>query len=161
MDKAENEKMKVGRQSKIIELIHKNDIETQEELAELLMSAGYTVTQATISRDIRELKLTKISVEDGKQKYIVLNNTETGLSEKYVRVLKDGFLSMDMAQNIIIIKTVAGMAMAVGAALDALSISGIMGCIAGDDTLMCVIKTTEETIVVMEKLNRIVHSKNL
>ncbi|MGB8450942.1 MAG: arginine repressor [Anaerocolumna sp.] len=153
--------MKVGRQSKIIELINKNDIETQEDLADLLTKAGYNVTQATISRDIRELKLTKISVDDGKQKYIVLNNTETGLSEKFVRVLKDGFVSMDMAQNIIIIKTVSGMAMAVAAALDALHIQGIMGCIAGDDTVMCVIKTTEETVIVMEKLNKLINSKSL
>ena len=153
--------MKVGRQSKVIELINKNDIETQEELADLLTKAGYNVTQATISRDIRELKLTKISVDDGKQKYIVLNNTETGLSEKFVRVLKDGFVSMDMAQNIIIVKTVSGMAMAVAAALDALHIQGIMGCVAGDDTVMCVIKTTEETVIVMEKLNKLINSKSL
>ncbi len=153
--------MKVGRQSKIIELINKNDIETQEELADLLTKAGYNVTQATISRDIRELKLTKISVDDGRQKYIVLNNTENGLSEKFVRVLKDGFVSMDMAQNIIIVKTVSGMAMAVAAALDALHIQGIMGCVAGDDTVMCVIKTTEETVIVMEKLNKLINSKSL
>ncbi len=153
--------MKVGRQSKIIELINKNDIETQEELADLLTKAGYNVTQATISRDIRELKLTKISVDGGKQKYIVLNNTESGLSEKFVRVLKDGFVSMDMAQNIIIVKTVSGMAMAVAAALDALHIQGIMGCIAGDDTVMCVIKTTEETVGVMEKLSKLINSKSL
>jgi arginine repressor len=153
--------MKVGRQSKIIELINKNDIETQEELADLLTRAGYNVTQATISRDIRELKLTKVAMESGKQKYIVLNNSESGLSEKYVRVLKDGFLSMDMAQNIVVIKTVSGMAMAVGAALDALQIHGILGCIAGDDTVMCIIKTTEETITVMEKLNKLINSKSL
>lgn len=153
--------MKVGRQSKIIELINKNDIETQEDLADLLTQAGYNVTQATISRDIRELKLTKVAIDDGRQKYIVLNNTETGMSEKFVRVLREGFLSMDMAQNIIVIKTVSGMAMAVAAALDALHIPGIMGCIAGDDTLMCVIKTTEETVGVMEKLNKLINSKTL
>lgn len=153
--------MKVGRQSKIIELINKNDIETQEELADLLNKAGYNVTQATISRDIRELKLTKVSGDDGKQKYIVLNNTETGLSEKYVRVLRDGFVSMDMSLNIIVVKTVSGMAMAVAAALDALHIQGIMGCIAGDDTVMCVIKDPEETIMVMDKLNKLVNSKSL
>ena len=153
--------MKVSRQSKIIELINKYDIETQEDLADLLTQAGYAVTQATISRDIRELKLTKVSTDDGRQKYIVLNNTETGMSDKYVRVLREGFLSMDMAQNIIVIKTVSGMAMAVAAALDALHISGIMGCIAGDDTLMCVIKTNEETVTVMEKLNKLINSKVL
>ncbi|MDF2472429.1 MAG: arginine repressor, ArgR [Lachnospiraceae bacterium] len=153
--------MKLGRQSKIIELVNKNDIETQEELADLLTKAGYNVTQATISRDIRELKLTKVAVDEGKQKYIILNNNETGLSEKFIRVLKDGFVSMDMAQNIVVIKTVSGMAMAVAAALDALHIQGILGCIAGDDTVMCVIKTSEETLAVMEKLNKLINSKNL
>ena len=153
--------MKVGRQSKIIELVNNNDIETQEDLADLLTKAGYNVTQATISRDIRELKLTKIALEDGKQKYIILNTPSTVLSEKYIRVLKDGFMSMDMAQNIIVIKTVSGMAMAVAAALDALNVHGILGCIAGDDTVMCVIKTTEETIFVTEKLSKLINSKNL
>jgi transcriptional regulator of arginine metabolism len=153
--------MKLGRQSKIIELVNKNDIETQEELADLLTKAGYNVTQATISRDIRELKLTKVAGDDGRQKYIILKNNEAGLSDKFIRVLKDGFISMDMAMNIIVIKTVSGMAMAVAASLDALHIQGILGCIAGDDTVMCVVKTNEETISVMEKLNKCINSKSI
>lgn len=151
--------MKISRQSKIIELINKYDIETQEDLADRLMKDGYNVTQATVSRDIRELKLTKIAVDGGRQKYIVLQKTESGLSEKYTRVLKDGFLSMDMAQNILVIKTVPGMAMAVAAALDALQINSIVGCIAGDDTIMCAIRTSEETVAVMEKLNRLINAE--
>lgn len=151
--------MKVGRQSKIIELINKYDIETQDELSDLLIKAGYHVTQATISRDIRELRLIKVSDDDGKQKYIVLNSAESNLSEKYIRVLKDGFISMDMAQNIVVIKTVSGMAMAVAAALDALHIQGIVGCIAGDDTIMCAIKSVEDTIIVMEKVSKLIHSR--
>lgn len=151
--------MKVGRQTKIIELINKYDIETQEELADRLNADGYNVTQATISRDIRELKLTKVSTDDGKQKYIVLKNQETGLYDKYVRVLRDGFVSMDKAQNILVIRTISGMAMAVAAALDALHINGIVGCIAGDDTIMCAIRTADETIDVMEKINRLVSAK--
>ncbi len=153
--------MKLGRQSKIIELVNKNDIETQEELADLLTKAGYNVTQATISRDIRELKLTKVAGDDGRQKYIILKNNEAGLSDKFIRVLKDGFISMDMAMNIIVIKTVSGMAMAVAASLDALHIQGILGCIAGDDTVMCVVKTNEETISVMEKLNKYINTKSI
>lgn len=153
--------MKLGRQSKIIELVNKNDIETQEELADLLTKAGYNVTQATISRDIRELKLTKVAGDDGRQKYIILKNNEAGLSDKFIRVLKDGFVSMDMAMNIIVIKTVSGMAMAVAAALDALHIQGILGCIAGDDTVMCIVKTTDETISVMEKLNKYINTKSI
>lgn len=151
--------MKVGRQSKIIELITKNDIETQEELADLLNASGYNVTQATISRDIRELKLTKVSTNLGKQKYIVLQNQESGLYDKYVRILKDGFVSMDMAMNIVVIKTVSGMAMAVAAALDHLHINGIVGCIAGDDTIMCAIKSIEDTEIVMEKITKLVNNK--
>ncbi|MBQ9118573.1 MAG: arginine repressor [Lachnospiraceae bacterium] len=151
--------MKVGRQSKIIELITKHDVETQEELAELLNEAGYNVTQATISRDIRELKLTKVSIDGSRQKYIALAAKENGMTEKYVRVLKDGFLSMDMAQNILVIKTVSGMAMAVAAALDAMSIEGIVGCIAGDDTIMCAIRTLPDTEKVMEKITRLISAK--
>ncbi|MBH1940212.1 arginine repressor [Mobilitalea sibirica] len=150
--------MKISRQSKIIELINKYDIETQEELAERLMQDGYNVTQATVSRDIRELKLTKVAVDGGRQKYIVLQKTEPGMSEKYTRVLRDAFISMDMAQNILVIKTVSGMAMAVAAALDALQMNSIVGCIAGDDTIMCAIRTTEDTISVMEKLSKIINS---
>lgn len=149
--------MKFNRQSKILELINKYDIETQEELAEGLMKEGYNVTQATVSRDIRELKLTKIAMDGGRQKYIAMQKTEPGLSEKYTRVLKDGFLSMDMAQSILVIKTVPGMAMAVAAALDALHINGIVGCIAGDDTIMCAIRSTQETVTVMQKLSKIIN----
>ena len=151
--------MKISRQSKIIELINKFDIETQEELADRLMKDGYNVTQATVSRDIRELKLTKVAMDGGRQKYIVLQKTESGMSEKYTRVLRDGFISMDMAQNIIVIKTIAGMAMAVTAALDALQFSSIVGCIAGDDTIMCAIRTTEDTVAVMEKINKLINAE--
>ncbi len=151
--------MKISRQSKIIELITKYDIETQEELADRLMKDGYNVTQATVSRDIRELKLTKVAVDGGKQKYIVLQKSEPGMSEKYTRVLRDAFVSMDMAQNILVIKTVSGMAMAVAAALDALQFSSIVGCIAGDDTIMCAIRTREDTVAVMEKLNKLINAE--
>lgn len=151
--------MKISRQSKIIELINKYDIETQEDLADRLMKDGYNVTQATVSRDIRELKLTKVAVDGGRQKYIVLLKTEPGMSEKYTRVLRDGFVSMDMAQNIMVVKTVPGMAMAVAAALDALQMNSIVGCIAGDDTVMCAIRTSDETISVMEKLSKLLNAE--
>lgn len=152
-------RMKVGRQSKIVELITKYEIETQEDLAERLIEAGYQVTQATISRDIRELKLTKVTTEQGRQKYIVLKNQETGLAEKYVRVLKDGFVTMEQAQNLLVVKTVSGMAMAVAAALDALHIEGIVGCIAGDDTIFCAIRSEAEIAKVMENLSRLIGSR--
>lgn len=136
--------MKTKRQRKIIELINKQNIETQEELARLLIESGFQVTQATISRDIRELNLTKVSTEDKKQKYVLGNVSNITINSKYMRVLNDGILSLDTAGNILVIKTVAGMAMAVGAAIDAIEIKEIIGCIAGDDTVMCVIKNSNK-----------------
>ena len=147
--------MKVSRHAKIIELISQYDIETQEELAEYLNNAGFKVTQATVSRDIRDLKLTKVSVNGGKQKYVV-HRQEEGMSEKYIRVLRDGYVSMDMAQNILVIKTVSGMAMAVAVAVDSMKWNEVVGCIAGDDTIMCAIRTVEDTVAVMDKIRKIV-----
>ena len=147
--------MKTKRQTKMLELIKKHDIETQEELAAYLKEEGFEVTQATVSRDIRELKLSKIATGNGKQKYIILKNDDSHLGDKYIRVLRDGFVSMNMAQNILVIKTVQGMAMAVAAALDAMKFPEIVGCIAGDDTIMAAIKSTDETKVVIDKINEI------
>ena len=148
--------MKVSRHAKIIELISQYDIETQEELAEYLNNAGFKVTQATVSRDIRDLKLSKVSTGSGHQKYILHRIEEPGMSEKYIRVLKDGYVAMDMAQNILVIKTVSGMAMAVAAAVDAMKWHEVVGCIAGDDTIMCAIRTVEDTAAVMDKIRKIV-----
>ena len=151
--------MKSSRQSKIVEIIRKHNVETQEELAEYLLRAGFTVTQATVSRDIRELKLTKVQTENGRQKYAVLQGANVGLNEKLVRVLKDAFLSMDQAQNILVIKTVSGMAMAAAAALDSLEIENLVGCIAGDDTIMCAIRTERDTEHVMKKISNLIYGK--
>lgn len=148
--------MKTNRQSKIIEIIQKNEVETQDELSALLEKDGFRVTQATVSRDIRELKLTKIPTAGGRQKYAVITDAPENLSQKYERVLREGFLSMDMAQNILVIKTVSGMASAVCAAIDAMKMIEIVGSIAGDDTIMCAIRTVDDTYAVMKKIRRIV-----
>lgn len=148
--------MKTNRQSKIIEIIQKNEVETQDELSALLEKDGFRVTQATVSRDIRELKLTKIPTASGRQKYAVITDAPENLSKKYERVLREGFLSMDMAQNILVIKTVSGMASAVCAAIDAMKMREIVGSIAGDDTIMCAIRTVDDTYAVMKKIHRIV-----
>ena len=148
--------MKTRRQTKILELIAKNDIETQEELSEYLQAEGYAVTQATVSRDIREMKLTKVSMSNGKQKYAALVDSKEDMSEKYVRVLRAGFVSMDMAQNILVIKTVSGMASAVCAAIDDMQFSEIVGTLAGDDTIMCAVRTVEDTANIMKRIAKIV-----
>lgn len=147
--------MKKSRHQKIKELIEQYEIETQEELADKLREAGYAVTQATVSRDIRELKLSKVPTGDGKQKYTILIHSDHYLSDKYIRVLKDGFVSMDMAQNILVVKTVSGMAMAVAAALDAMKLKEIVGSIAGDDTIMMAVRTIEDTQIVMDKIRNV------
>ena len=148
--------MKTKRQTKMLELIKKHDIETQEELSDYLQKEGYQVTQATVSRDIRELKLTKVAMSNGRQKYVVLTEANEDLSEKYTRVFRDAFVSMDMAQNILVIKTVSGMAMAVAAAIDAMHLHEIVGCIAGDDTIMCAVRSVGDTIAVMSRLRKLV-----
>ena len=147
--------MKKIRHAKIIETIQKYDVETQEELANYLRDAGLTVTQATVSRDIRELQLSKIPTGNGRLKYIVLKQDDSHMGDKYIRVLSDGMLSMDMAQNMLVCKTVSGMAMAVAAALDALKFPEIVGCIAGDDTIFVAVRTTGETQVLMDKIHKI------
>ena len=148
--------MKTKRQTKMLELIKKHDIETQEELSDYLQKEGYQVTQATVSRDIRELKLTKVAMSNGRQKYAALTEANEDLSEKYTRVFRDAFVSMDMAQNILVIKTVSGMAMAVAAAIDAMHLHEIVGCIAGDDTIMCAVRSVDDTIAVMSRLRKLV-----
>ncbi len=147
--------MKQSRHEKIVELIESYEIETQEELADKLREAGFAVTQATVSRDIRQLHLSKVPAGGGRQKYVVLRQDDAQLWEKYVRVLKDGFVSMDMAQNILVIKTVSGMAMAVAAAVDAMKFREIVGSIAGDDTIMIAIRSVDDTLVVMSKIREI------
>ncbi len=152
--------MKGNRHAKIMELLGRYRIETQEELADRLDQEGFKVTQATVSRDIRDLKLTKVSGEDGRQYYSapVMPDSGHSMGEKFIRVLKDGFVSMDMAQNILVVKTVPGMASAVCAALDAMRWKEIVGSIAGDDTIMCAVRSVGDTALVMEKLRKITQS---
>ena len=148
--------MKTKRHSKIVELINSYDIETQEELAQKLEEGGFVVTQATVSRDIRDLKLSKVVTANGRQKYSLMPKQD-GISEKYVRILGEAFVSMDMAQNILVVKTVSGMAMAAAAALDSMQMSEIVGCIAGDDTIMAAIRSVDDTVVVMERIRKLVY----
>lgn len=150
--------MKSARQSKIIELIEQYDIMTQEELSELLTQAGFRNTQATISRDIRELKLTKIATDSGKPKYALQQPQDIDIWKKYRQVLAAGILTMESSENLIVIKTVSGVAMAVAAALDNLDINGLMGCIAGDDTIIAVARSKEMSANVIANIEKTAYS---
>ena len=149
--------MKARRQTKIIELIQREQIETQEELAQKLQNAGINVTQATISRDIRELALTKMPSEKKGQKYVRIKQSSGAMEQKYSRVLRDGFVAMDKAQSILVLRTVSGMAMAVGAAIDAMHLEEVSGCIAGDDTVMLAIRDAGSVDTLMAKIKEIVN----
>lgn len=150
--------MKIARHAKILELIENYDIETQEELAQKLCDESYIVTQATVSRDIREMKLTKIATEKGRQKYAVISGNDTEITERLTRVFREAVVKMDYAQNMIVVKTLEGMGMAVAVALDNMQNSEILGTIAGDDTVFCVVRTHNQAAAIIEKLYRIIHS---
>lgn len=147
--------MKEKRQNKIREIIETKDIETQDELLSCLIQAGFQTTQATISRDIREMKLTKVSDGNGKQKYTVLQNADTDVLIKYHQVLNAGILNIDYAENMIVIRTVSGMAMAVAAALDNMNLPGVMGCIAGDDTIFCAVRGSQYCKNVIAQIKKV------
>lgn len=145
--------MKKKRHDKILEIINNHEIDTQGELAQLLRGSGFNVTQATVSRDIRELGLVKVTASGGRQKYQAAKPVNEQ-KNRLIRVLKDSVQSVDQAQNILVIKTGSGMAMAAAAALDHLEYPEVVGSIAGDDTIMAAVRTSEETVLLMEKIRR-------
>ena len=146
--------MKQKRQAMILAIIEQYDIETQDELQEKLAEAGFKTTQATISRDIREINLTKVAVAGGRQKYTLGKQTNHESIESYRKVLSAGILSMVPAENLIVVKTVSGMAMAVAAALDNVEINGLLGSIAGDDTIFLAVRSRDMTDTVMKAIEK-------
>ena len=147
--------MKNARHEQILKLITEYEIETQEELASYLHQSGFQVTQATVSRDIRQLQLRKVPGPGGKQRYTAGTAEDPCLSERYQRVLCDSFVSVDVSGNILVIHTVSGMAMAAAAALDSLDWQELLGSIAGDDTIMAVLRSPDDAEAVTERLHAI------
>lgn len=148
--------MKYSRHAKILEIIEKHEIETQEELCEKLRDFGFDVTQATISRDIKELKLVKVTGSSGKQKYAIMQDVDNPFSEKLLAVFSHAFVSADYANNIVVIKTLPGMAQAVASAVDSLKMLEILGTIAGDDTLMIVTRTEKHAEDIVARFSRMI-----
>lgn len=151
--------MKSNRQNLICELISRYEIETQDELVSKLEENGLKVTQATVSRDIRELKLTKATDKDGKVRYILPG--EEGKDQipmaarRFSRVLQEGFISCDLAGNLVVIRTMVGMAGAVAAALDSLHLNEVVGSLAGDDTIFIAVRTPEDGESLKRKIQTI------
>jgi len=139
-----------------LELIEKYPIETQEELANKLREHGLNVTQATVSRDIRELKLIKIMADDGHYRYAPVSKKESAISDRLLTIFSESFTGIDYASNIVVIKTLPGLAQGSASALDALKWSEIVGTIAGDDTIMVVCRTEKNAQELVNKLNRLI-----
>ncbi|MBQ8951960.1 MAG: arginine repressor [Eubacterium sp.] len=145
--------MKNDRQRKILDIVSSEDIETQEELMKALKREGYDTTQATVSRDIKELKLRKVSLGVGRRVYRPSGiSADASSMESYKNILESSVLSVDTAGNLVVVKTVSGMAMAVGAAIDSLRIDGVVGCIAGDDTIFVAVKDLNHTAGVSKEI---------
>ncbi len=149
--------MKKTRQSKIVEIINTHDVETQDDLIMHLREQGLNVTQATISRDIRELKLTKISSGTGAYKY-VQPKEEKIVDTRISRTLTDSITHVDCALNQIVLKTYPGMAGAVAVSVDSINKSEILGCVAGDDTIIVVCRTPESAQAIAENIKHLIRT---
>ena len=144
--------MKGQRHIKIRELVTTKDIETQDDLVDQLRSAGYHVTQATVSRDIKELHLIKTPMDDGRYKYSMPTDQKFNPLHKLKRSLSDNFISIDFTENLIVMKCLPGTANAIGALLDNLEWSEIMGTICGDDTILLIIRSKESTEIIVKQI---------
>lgn len=147
--------MKYVRHSKILEIIDNDIIETQEEIAERLKKMGMNVTQATISRDIKELKLIKVMTSDGRYRYAPHSRNENVVMNRLITIFSESYVSGDYANNIVVIRTLAGMAQAAASAIDSLNLSEIVGSIAGDDTIMIVCRSENIAKELVEKFNKL------
>ena len=149
--------MKYKRQSKILELINKTDIYTQDDLADKLGKSGFAATQATISRDIKELKLLKIPAANGQYKYASANHDEDSkVNAKFLNILNETIITIQTARNLVVVKTHSGMANAAGAAIDSMNFSETIGSVAGDDTIFIAFANDENAELIAQKLSKII-----
>jgi transcriptional regulator of arginine metabolism len=148
--------MKYSRHAKILEIIEDHEIETQEELAEFLRKSGINVTQATVSRDIKELRLIKVLAKDGRYKYASMKQPEGIISDRLIKMFKDSILSIDCAGNIVVLRTLTGAANAACAAIDALDFKEIVGSIAGDDTIFILARDEEKMKDLVNRFKKLI-----
>ena len=146
--------MKFQRQSAIVELIAKHEIKTQEELSDKLREIGYNATQATISRDIKELRLIKVLTSEGRYKYATVEKAESDLQERFIRLFSNCVVSITNAGNLIVIKTISGSASVAGEAIDSLKWPEIAGSIAGDNTIFVAIREGKNTAEIIKRFQK-------
>jgi len=153
--------MKYARHSKILEMIDNDIIETQEEIADRLKKMGMDVTQATISRDIKELKLIKVMTAEGRYRYAPHSRTENVVINRLITIFSEAYVSGDYANNIVVVRTLAGMAQAAASAIDSLNLGEIVGSIAGDDTIMIVCRSESIAKELVDKFNKLAKSSTV
>ncbi|QAT40065.1 arginine repressor [Clostridium sp. JN-9] len=147
--------MKVNRHAKILEIINSKAIETQEELAEELKNSGIDVTQATVSRDIKELKLTKVLNDDGKYKYAAITQKDNFMSNKFIALFAQTVTHVENVDNFIVIKTLSGSAPAAAEAIDSFNLDGIVGTLAGDNTIFVLTRNREKVIEITQRMKKL------
>ena len=150
--------MRSGRHAAILEIISKKEIETQEELCDELNQLNYSVTQATVSRDIKEMHLLKVLAEDGSYRYATMDKEEQGTSDRLIRMLADSVLELSSANNLIVIRTLSGSAHVAGEAVDSLRWPEVLGTIAGDNTILVIVRSNEEVATVIDRFRSIIKS---
>lgn len=148
--------MKAKRQALIRDIVDSQSIQTQEELAQALREHGMVVTQATVSRDIKEMHLLKVLAEDGSYRYATMDKEEQGTSDRLIRMLADSVVSMDSANNLIVIRTLPGSAHVAGEAVDSLRWSEVLGTIAGDNTILVIVRSNDEVETVMRRFRALI-----
>jgi len=146
--------MKYSRHIKILEIIKEHEIETQEELAEWLKKSGFNITQATVSRDIKELRLIKVLTKNKRYKYAAMQQQEHVLSDRLINLFKGSVVSIDHSGNIIVLKTITGAANAAASAIDAINSTDIVGSIAGDDTIFLLVRENSNLLEVIESFKK-------
>lgn len=153
--------MKVTRHEKILELIEKKDIETQEDLAEELRKTGIEITQATVSRDIKELKLIKVLGENNKYKYASIIKNDNNLSNKLTNIFSHSVTSVENVNNFVVVKTLSGSANAAAEAIDSLGFKGIAGTLAGDNTIFIMARTPEQAFEIVARVKKIIREQGV
>ena len=148
--------MKAKRQALIREIVENQSIQTQEELADALAAHGMVVTQATVSRDIKEMHLLKVLSEEGGYRYATMDKSEQGMNERLIRMLADSVVDMSSANNLIVIHTLPGSAHVAAEAIDNLKWPETIGTIAGDNTILVIVRTNEEVDTVMKRFHSII-----
>ncbi|WP_099204197.1 arginine repressor [Scatolibacter rhodanostii] len=148
--------MKTRRHAKILEIIKEMDVDTQEELLKYLRDAGFDITQATVSRDIKELRLVKTLSRSGKYRYSTGNESVGDISSKFYTLFADSVNSVESAQNMVVIKTLTGMAQAVCAAMDSMPWQNFIGTLAGDDTIFVVCRNESAALETQEEFRKLI-----